>query len=134
MLFTWNVIVPANRLESDPVIETLQLSAGVITQIGVKFPAGCNGMVGVRLKHAEAQIFPVPRGEWVSGDDEEVVSAEHLEFSREKEALKINAISPDTDYNHTVTVRITMLPAYIATPYLFVMDLVRVFKRLLGLE
>lgn len=134
MLFTWDIEVPANTLETAPVTETLQLSAGVITRIGIKFPAGCNGMVGVRLRHAESQILPIPRGEWVSGDDEEVESSEHIEFSREKEQLKIQAISPNTDYDHTISVRITMLPAYIALPYLFIIDLVRVLKRLLGIE
>ncbi len=86
------------------------------------------------MKHSEAQILPVPRGEWASGDDEEVIAAYDIEFRREKEALKVEAISPDSDFDHTITVRITMLPAYIAMPYLFVADLVKIMKRLLGLE
>jgi len=134
MLFTWNVTVPANTLEIAPKEDILKLSAGVVTHIGVKFPAGCHGMVGVRLLRSEGQILPVPRGEWVTGDDEEAQAVYHIEFRKEVELLKFQGISPGTDYNHTISVRITILPAWIATPYMIFADLVKIFKRMLGLR
>jgi len=134
LIFTWDITVPANTQDSEPVSDTLKLGAGVITHIGVKFPAGCHGMVGVRLKIQEAQILPVPRGEWVSGDDETVDSDYHIEFTRERQELEFEGISPDTDYNHTISVRITMLPAWVAAPYQILSDLVKIFKRILGVE
>lgn len=134
MLFTWDITVPANTLYSAPITETLKLSAGVITNIGIKFPAGCHGMVGVRLKLTEGQIFPIPRGEWVTGDDEEAESEYHIEFGREMQEVEFEAISPDTDYKHVITVRITVLPSYIAAPYAALGDFIRIMKRLMGLE
>jgi len=134
LIFTWDIIVPANTLESAPASDTLKLSAGVITHIGIKFPAGCHGMVGVRLKIQEAQILPVPRGEWVTGDDETCESDYHIEFTRERQEMEFEGISPDTDYDHTISVRITMLPSWVAAPYMVLVDLVKIFKRLLGIE
>lgn len=134
MLYTWDITIPADTPEDSPVHDILELSAGVITKIGIKFPAGCHGMVGVRLLLAEGQIFPIPRGEWVTGDDEEAESIYYIEFGRELFELKIEAISPDTDYNHTISIRITVLPAYIAAPFMIIADFVRIFKRLMGME
>lgn len=133
MLFTWDIIVPANTLKTEPKEETLKLSAGVVTHIGVKFPAGCHGMVGVRLLHSEGQIMPVPRGEWVTGDDEEAAAVYHIEFGKEVELMKFQGISPGTNYKHTITVRITILSPLIAAPYKIFADIAKVFKRLLGL-
>jgi len=134
LIFTWDIEVPANTPNSAPVSDTLKLSAGVITHIGIKFPAGCHGMVGVRLKIQEAQILPVPRGEWVTGDDETCESDYHIEFTKERQEMEFEGISPDTDYDHTITVRITMLPALVAYPYGILADFVKVFKRLIGVK
>ena len=134
MLFAWDVTIPANTLESAPTLETLKLSAGVITNISVKFPAGCHGLVHIRLRHEEAQIYPVPRGEWVTGDGETVPAEYHYDLGKASKELEFVGHSEGTSYAHVVTVRVTVLPAAIATPYQVLTDLVAIFKRMLGLK
>lgn len=78
--------------------------------------------------------MPVPRGEWVTGDDEEAEAEYYLEFTKEVQLLKFQGISPDTDYEHTISVRITILPSRFASPYAILADFVAIFKRLLGMR
>jgi len=115
MFFAWDITVTADTKEASPTTETLKLSAGVITHIGIKFARGCHGMVGVRLKHHEFQLVPLSRGEWVTGDDESVDFAEYFELKTTPYSLKFEGCSPNTLYNHALTVRITVLPRSVAS-------------------
>lgn len=107
--------MPANTSASSPVEQTLKLTSGVITHIGVKFPAGCHGMVRVRLLHQTSQLVPLSRGEWVTGDDEEVPSETFFELWALPYSLRFQGCSPGTTYPHTVTVRVTVLPKAVAS-------------------
>lgn len=127
MLFTLEVTIPANTTEAAPSTETLKLAAGVITGISVKFPSGCHGLVGVRLKHEEAQLTPVGRSSWVSGDGETVLSPEYYDLGKSAKELEFVGVSPGTTYPHTITVRVTVLPKEVAT----VLPLIEVLTRFL---
>jgi len=115
MFFAWDITIPANRLETNPVVQTLKLTEGIITHIEVKFPCGCNGLAKVRLFCAEFQLFPLSRGEWVTGDDEAVRGDYYFPLKRAPGALKFHGCSPGSTYPHVVTVRITILPESVAS-------------------
>jgi hypothetical protein len=109
LFFAFDITVPAGRLEASPLEETLKMTKGMITDISIKFPAGCHGMVKVRLLHEESQLVPLSRDEWVTGDDEIVPSEVHFNLSAETNMLKFVGCSPGTSYDHTVSVRINQL-------------------------
>jgi len=115
MFFVWDITVTADTKATSPKTQILKLSAGVITKIEIKFARGCHGMVGVRLKHHEFQLVPLTKGEWVTGDDESVAFDEYFELKTTPYALKFEGCSPNTLYNHTLTVRITVLPKAVAS-------------------
>jgi len=134
MLFAFDITIPANTLESAPTLETLKIAAGVITNIAIKFPSGCHGLVKVRIRHEETQIYPIPRGEWVTGDDETVPAEYYYDMGKASKELEFIAISPDTTYDHTITVRITILPLSVVSPLKVMEDLVAILKRILGIK
>lgn len=115
MFYAWDVTIPANKSASSPTEQTLKLTAGVITHVGVKFPAGCHGMVRVRLLHQTSQLVPLSRGEWVTGDDEEAETESYFELWTAPYSLRFHGCSPGTTYSHTVTVRVTVLPKAVAS-------------------
>jgi len=115
MFYAWDIVIPAGTLETGPIKQILKLTEGVITHIEVKFPCGCNGLAKVRLFHAEFQMFPLSRGEWVTGDDEAVRGDYYFALKRAPGALKFHGCSPGSTYAHTVTVRITVLPEKVAS-------------------
>jgi len=64
MFYAWDIIIPADTEESDPVEQALKITKGVITKLSVKFPPGCKGLVKVRILRYESQLVPLSRGEF----------------------------------------------------------------------
>jgi len=115
MFYAWDITVTAGATEDDPKTQDLKLTKGVITRIEVKFPGGCHGLVKVRLLRSEFQLVPLSKGEWVTGDDEAVLTEGYYELSESPSQLKFVGCSPDCTYDHTVSVRIQVLPKSVAT-------------------
>ena len=106
MFFCWDITITADTKEADPLTEWLSLPKGIITSVEVKFPAGCHGMVKVRLFKESLQLVPLAEDEWVTGDGESVPTETYAELLDFPYKLKLVACSPDTTYDHTITVRI----------------------------
>lgn len=133
MFWAWDITVAAGTAEASPLTQTLKLSKGTITRIDVKFPAGCHGQVKVRLLRSESQLVPLSGGEWVTGDDETVPTEPYYELNETPAELKLQACSPLASYSHTVTVRVAVTPAEVASPGRILGALVDAMRRLLGL-
>ena len=128
--YAWDISIEADRSDSNPVEQELDLTIGVITKLEIKFPRGCHGMVKVRLLRFKFQLIPLSGGEWVTGDDEAVYMPEYYELKETPAHLTFQGCSPDTSYNHTVTVRITVLPVRVASMIPLVELLTKLFRRL----
>jgi hypothetical protein len=126
MFYAWDITVPADTKEDNPVTKILQLSHGVISHVSIKFPSGCHGMVKVRLQKYDTNLLPLNRDDWITGDGETVSTAEYYELETRPYDIKLIACSPNTSYDHTITVRITVLPKIIVT-------FLPVYELLLGL-
>lgn len=132
MIWAWDITIDANTTEASPKSQILKISAGVITKLDFKYPAGCHGMVKVRIRHGESQLIPLSLDEWITGDDETVPFPEYFELSTPPYQLKFIGCSPGTSWPHTVTVRLSVLPSSIAAPYMIFKGLVDTIKRVLG--
>jgi len=132
MHWAWDIVVPAGTGEWSPVTEILKLSKGVITRIDVKFPAGCHGMVKVRILREEAQLVPLSRKEWLIGDDETVPTESYYELSSSPYQLKFVGCSPGTRFDHMITVRVAITPLEVASSKPLLEIWRRLAKRILG--
>jgi hypothetical protein len=132
VLFAWDITVTANTLEDDPKEQLMKLTHGVITGVEVKFPSGCHGMVNVRILHEESILIPAGKDTWITGDDEAVISNEYFELLTEPYQLKFIGYSEGTDYNHHITVRVTIQPYWLAAASKTLGKLVDLIMRLLG--
>jgi len=111
MFHVWDITITANTLEAAPKEQQLELPIGIITKIDIKFPAGCHGMVKIRLLRWTFQLVPLSSGEWITGDDETIPTETYYELLEVPVFLMFKGCSPDTDYNHKVTIRIEVNPA-----------------------
>ena len=130
MFFAWDIAVTAGTAEATPKKQILKLTSGVITEVDVKFPSGCHGLVKVRLKHWESPLVPLSRGEWITGDDEAVKASMYFELPKGPYELKFEGSSPDASYGHTVTVRISVLPKSVASMIPLIEVLTKVLIRM----
>lgn len=127
MGYAWDIDIPANTLAKDPVTQKLKLHPGIITKIECKFPAGCHSMVGVRLYRGGVfQVFPLSAGEWVTGDDEPVSFNYYFDLTDHPRELIFEGHSAGSTYEHTVTIRITVLPRAVAS----MIPLMEIFTRI----
>jgi len=124
VFFCWDITITADTKEEEPYEDWLGLPRGIITQVDIKFPAGCHGMVKVRLFKEALQLVPLSEDEWVTGDDETVPTDTYCELLDKPYKLKIIACSPDTAYNHRITIRIEVKPEEAAG----ITSLTRMFK------
>jgi len=114
--YAWDITISAGTKVEEPKKQTLSLHPGVVTRIGVKFARGCHGMVRVRLTRGGVfQVYPFSAGEWVTGDNEEVWFSYYYDLTDHPRALDFEGCSPGTTYEHTVSVRITVLPKPVAS-------------------
>ena len=133
MFYAWDIEIPPGTTELKPITKVLKLTTAVITYLGIKFPNGCHGLVKARLLRFGMPFFPLSRGEWVTGDGEVVPSDMYYPIRVYPWELGFEGCSPKTKYSHKITVRITMLPEEIATPWLALQDLSDIIKQLIGL-
>lgn len=124
MFFCWDITIAANTTEKEPYRQWLGLPKGVVTHVDIKFPAGCHGMVRIRLFKEALQLIPLSEDEWVTGDDESVPTDTYAELLDSPYKLKLIACSPDTTYDHTISIRIQVQPEYAAG----ISALTRMFK------
>lgn len=124
MFFCWDITIDEDTPEKLPLKQWLGLPKGIVTKVDIKFPAGCHGMVRVRLFQEALQLIPLSEDEWVTGDDETVTTETYAELLDSPYKLKLVTCSPDTEYPHTITVRIGVQPEHAAG----VSSLTRMFK------
>ena len=111
MMYSYAITVPPNTAYADPVIEEVKLPAGLISHVEVEFPAGCAGLVHVVVTEGLHQVWPTnPEGDLAS-DGYVIPWDEHIEITEPTLRLEAVVWSDDDTYAHTVTVRITVLPA-----------------------
>ena len=134
MFFAWDVTVAAGTAEASPKEQILKVTKGVVTGVWVKFPPGCHGLVKVRLLRSEFQLVPLSRGEWVTGDGETIPTETYYLLEEAPAELKFLGCSPGSIHDHTVTVRVSVTPAEVASPWETLSGLVKVLKKLIGVD
>ena len=132
MRYDFDVTVPANTLESDPVEERLKLCAGKLRFLGINFPAGCQGMVHAVIEHEGVQKWPLTTWQSFHGEDMAVELEEYYDLADIPYELVVHAWSPGTSYDHTITVSAVVLPAEIVDVDLRLEDKFNQFFKLLG--
>ncbi|MEM2196598.1 MAG: hypothetical protein QXI11_02005 [Thermoproteota archaeon] len=108
------VEIPAATPASKPVFKEIEIEEDAITQIIVYIPPGVRGSAMTRLMYGEYQVFPRPRGQWISGDAAQFTYREVLILPSKRSKLRVEGISPNATYPHTITWHITALPKEIA--------------------
>jgi len=110
MFFAWDITIPANTPKTTPVRQLLPIDFGLITRIDIVFPAGCGGLVRIRLLRYESQLVPLNPASWLRGDDETVPCEVYQEIYEAPAELKFEGGNEDDTYEHTIGVRINVIP------------------------
>jgi len=131
--FEWEITIPAGTTETAPHIKRLKIVRGVLRYVRIHYPAGCHSLVKTRLLRWETHLIPLTRGEWSAGDDETVEYELFYEIEEDPLLLTFIGISPTCVYDHTLRVRITILPKIIASLKPLYILIAKIAKRIFGI-
>lgn len=110
MLYSKDILVKANTLETDRKKETIKVSDGIIHLVEIWFRNGCRGYVKVVMFDGSHQFVSSSEGQYVSGDGTVVKIPEFYEIKGGPRQIRVEAWSPGSSYNHTIQARIYVLP------------------------
>ena len=131
MLFVDTFTVPAATPAASPVSRELQIAHGIIHQVEVVFLDGPENEVKVALRHGLHRVVPSQPDASVVGNAEAVRIILWEPAEEPPYLVIIEAWSPDADYPHEVTVRVSILPREILLPPLPELGLLKRIGRLL---
>jgi len=132
--YEWTFSIPANTSEANAVEHELAMDSGVIVAMSVYNPPGCQRVCRSRILEELSVLWPGNRLGYIATDGDVVTWAEGYVLKSPRYRLILRAWNVSTNYAHDVVVRINVLPAALATPFLVINELVRVLKHLIGLE
>jgi len=116
MFYNFAITVPAGTTEAEPIEQELDLTYGVIHQVGVRFRRGTDFRVGCRIYRFEHQVWPTNTDEDFRDDGREIFFKEHYELKEAPYNLKVRAYSPTATYGHKIYIRIGVLPPEKVSP------------------
>lgn len=103
--------IPANTAETVPEEQQVKLSHGIIHRVEVGFPRGCAGLAHLRIRDGLHQVWPTnPQGSFNS-DDYTIPIDDRYELFDEPFILTLVGWNYDDTFDHTLEVRIGILPA-----------------------
>ena len=102
--YNYLINVPANTPFKTPVIEEHGVKPGLINNVHVEFPYGCNRLVFVKIWIGETPLIPDDKGEWLQGNGHIYPYLMDFEVEAMQGTLKIIAASPGALFDHVVNV------------------------------
>ena len=111
MFYAWNITLPKGKDTTAKTKRVLYLEKGTITRFELTFPMGCCGLVYVHVNDALYQVYPKDASYQFTGNGQTIVSSDEFEIKEEPYQLNFYGWNEDEKYDHTVTVRIQLVPA-----------------------
>ena len=111
MYYDVSFTIPANTAKSSPEELVVKLTHGVIHRVELGFPRGCAGLAHLQIRRGLHQVWPTnPQGSF-NTDGYTITFNEYYEFSTEPYVLTLVGWNLDDTYDHTLEVRIGILPS-----------------------
>jgi len=129
--YDYSFTIPANTAKSAPHTKAAKLTQGIIHRVEIVFPSGCAGLAHCVIREGLHQRWPTnPEGSF-NFDSYNLAFNEFLEFTRKPYTLTLVGWNLDDTYDHTLEVRIGILPANVLMPAgPFVSSVRRITERL----
>jgi hypothetical protein len=118
LIYIFEQLIPHETTKDEPLKIDLKLCYGIIHRVEFFFPPGPVGLAGVAVFDAIHQVWPTNTGAWITSDDETISYREHLPLFYEPFSLQGFFYNEDDTYDHTITIRIGILPPEVIAPWL----------------
>ena len=110
MYYAWNLELTKGNSAVTPQKFVLHLEKGVIVRCETVFPLGCAGLVYSHINQSLHQVYPKNPDHQYTGNGEAIIATDEFEMDEEPFQLEFYGWNTDDDFNHTITVRIQIVP------------------------
>jgi hypothetical protein len=110
MYYAWNITLTKGNSDVTPEKTVFKLEDGVIVRCEVAFPSGCSGLVFCHINRSVHQVYPKNPDYQFTGNGETVITSDEFAISDEPHQLEFYGWNTDEVYDHTITVRIQIVP------------------------
>lgn len=111
MFYAWNFQLAANKTEAAKTKHELYMEKGTVTKCEIVFPLGCANLVFVHIDDALYQVWPKDTTYKFIGNGSLIVCNDEYEIKEPPYTLQFYGWNTDEIYDHTITVRIQLVPA-----------------------
>jgi len=111
MFYAWNFKLTHDKSEAAKTKHVLHLEKGTIVRSEIVYPVGCANLVFVHIDDALHQVYPKDPTYKFIGDGVTIVCTDEYEIKEEPFTLQFHGWNTDEIYDHTITVRIQLVPA-----------------------
>lgn len=103
MRYSYDFVVPKNTSAKSPYKSYFRLNYGTLTQVIIRFRAGCHNRVFFTLRDSLFQILPTSGGQAIYADNQTLYIPMQYPLARKPYELNIRAWSPGSLYDHTLS-------------------------------
>lgn len=132
--YNYTITVPKSTTKEDPVVTEMKLTKGVIASGEIEFPFGCAGLCHVTINDSRGQLYPSNDGESFHGDGGKVPLVGRHKLDATPYKLYARCWNEDDTYQHKPQIHLAILPEEELKPLSAIEDLIKIFKRLMGLR
>ena len=116
MLYSRHITIPANTLEANASKTYVKVNRGWIYRIWVTFPAGCRGLVKLRIYHEGHPFLPIEKDAYLNGNDITFDFPVYFPIRDEPQILTIEVWNDDDTHSHSIQILILILPKQFIMP------------------
>ena len=116
MLYSKQILLTAGKTEATATKKYFKVNKGVISNMWITFPAGCAGLVKMRIYHEGHPFVPVNADNYIRGDNYTFQFPVMFEITEEPMRLTVEAWNEDATYSHTIDVLFLILPKGVVLP------------------
>ena len=110
MLHSKHLTLLAGKTEAQATRAKFKVNQGVIYRVWVTFPAGCAGLVKLRMYHEGHPFLPVDKDAYISGDSYVFEYPIFFEIKHQPEIITVEAWNTDEVYDHNIDIQFLIIP------------------------
>jgi len=134
MYYEFDWTVPANTPETAPVKKRVELKPGILTEVRIWYPPGCQGLAKVRIFDGTHMLRPKNPDGWIKGDGSEIRVPVWLLMDVDPYPISFHLANIDELFEHTLTISIPVLPRELAFPGKLESEAIRALAAGMGIE
>ena len=116
MFYDYSFTIPANTPEKTPLRKNIDLTHGIIHRVEIGFPLGCAGLVYIQIVQGLHQLWPTNADGSFNTDGYTIAFGEFHDMTVEPFTLSLIGWNLDDTYDHTLEVRLGILPMIVLKP------------------